>query len=76
MHCHGFIYIWMSRFLFLCTPLSSLKCAAQAIQGKIIFHAGIRRVPKDSQEIKQERRRGSRAFPPKFPQPLLNTWRD
>lgn len=62
MHCRRFIYIWMSAFLFLCTPFSSLKCAAQVIQRRIIFHGGIRRVPKDFEEIQQEGRQLSRAF--------------
>lgn len=61
MHCH-FIYIWMSPFLFLCTPLSSLKCAAQVTQRRIIFHRGMRSVPKDFEEIKQERGQLSQAL--------------
>lgn len=62
MHCHLFIYIWMSPLLFSRTLLSSLKCAAQVIQRGIIFHRGVRRVPKDFEEIKQERRQLSQAF--------------
>jgi len=66
----------MSRFLFSCAAPSSLKCAAPVIQRGTIFHRGMRRVPKDFEEIKQEKRTTEPGLSLKFQQPLLKVLHD
>lgn len=71
-------YLHMDESIFFCfyAQHSSLKCAAPVIQRGIIFHRRIRRVPKDSEEIKQEKRTTEPGLPLKFQQPLLKVLHD